>query len=152
MIRPNVDDVLAVAIETLECDIAPHVEDEYIESLCRTVSQLLRSARARAVHEGPALHEDNSELRALLVSLRDVVPAEVAEPIDRVLAAGGPGATYRSIAELEAEATSLRAALTDAIDLIEIDTAAHADVQTYLQHQLERQRPWLVDAFTGPRR
>jgi hypothetical protein len=156
VIRPNADDVLATVIETFDHEIAPHVHDEYAASLCLTVSQLLRSVRARVAHEGTALSEDNRELRELLFSLRGDVPARVAHHIDLALdlaPADQPVDGYRSVVQLQAEAVVLRAALVEVIEAVpEGDQPTHGSIRSYLRRQLERQRPWLVDAFTGPRR
>jgi len=153
VIRPDVDDVLAVVIETIEREIAPTVDDEHAASLCRTVAQLLRSTRARVAHEGEALSEDNRQLRSVLAGLRDAVPAPVAPRIDAVLADEAAG--YRPVTDLQREAVALRRALVEAMTSLasETDDSAHQQaIRGYLHDELERQRPWLVDAYTGPRR
>ena len=152
MIRPDVDDVLASVIDTFDRYIAPEVHDEYAASLCLTVSQLLRSVRVRVAVEGAALHEDNQELRQLLVSLHDEVPPSLGAQIDQVVGASTAG-DYVGVVRLQDDATALRAVLVACIDVIpDVEHPARRAIRTYLQHQLERQQPWLVDAFTGDRR
>jgi hypothetical protein len=152
MIYPEVDDVLGAVIVTLEEVVAPSVGDENAASACRTATQLLRSMRARLRHEPAALQADNDDLRALLHGGRDQLLEDVRRTVDGALAAtyGAPSA---SVAQLQAEARGLRAALVAAIDAVphrshQFRVAARA----YLERSLERQAPWLVDAFTGPRR
>jgi hypothetical protein len=152
VIRPNADDVLASVIDTFDRYIAPEVRDEYAASLCLTVSQLLRSVRVRVAEEGQALHDDNEELRRLLVGLRDDMSPPVRTQVDEVLGAPTPEA-YVPVARLQADAVSLRGVLVACID--DLPDRVHPGrqaIRTYLAHQLERQQPWLVDAFTGRRR
>ena len=60
---------------------------------------------------------------------------------------------YVAVTELQREALVLRQALVACIEVLpDRDAPARAAIRRYLTHQLERQRPWLVDAFTGPRR
>jgi len=152
MMLPDVDDVLASLADTVATGIAPHVQDEHAASLCRTVVQLLGSVRARVAAEGPALAEDNDDLRALLARLRDAVPAPVAEEVDAALAWSGDGSSP-TVPSLQAEARVLRGALVACINAIpDREHPARAEIRAYLQRQLDRQRPWLIDAFTGPRR
>ncbi len=153
MIHPDLDDVLASIIDTFDRYLAPDIHDEYAASLALTVSQLLRSARARAAHEGQALFDDNAELRALLLARRDDLPPAARVAVDDALAIARDPRTYPSVARLQDEAVRLRAALVVAIEALpDADHPARVAVRTYLDHQLRRQEPWLVHAFTGPRR
>jgi hypothetical protein len=152
MMYPDTDDVIASIIDTFDRYIAPQVDDEYAASLCLTVSQLLRSVRVRVQQEGQALYADNAELRLLLGTLRTEVPAPEVEVID---AACRPaeGAGYLSVRRLREDAIRLREALVACIEAIpDRDHPGRVAVRGYLQEQLQRQQPWLVDAFTGPRR
>ena len=132
------------------------MDDDYAASLCLTVGQVLRSVRARVAHEGRALHDDNSELRELLGRLRSEVDATTAERVEAALAEAASipsGGGYVAVADLQQQAMVLREALVACVAAIpDRHAPARAAVRTYLTHQLERQRPWLVDAFTGPRR
>ena len=151
--RPDADHVLASVIDTFERYIAPEVHDEYAASLCLTVGQLLRSVRARVAHEGEALWDDNRELRELLGTLRPQVAPTVGGLIDDALVPAGDPDAYPSVARLQAEADRLRGALVACIEAIpDREHPARAAIRVYLGHQLDRQRPWLVDAFDGPRR
>ena len=116
---------------------------------------MLRSVRARVAHEGEALYEDNRELRALLTTVRDQVDAHVGAGIDEALAHGRDtaGDGYVTVKRAHAEAVALRTALVACIDAVpDRQHPVRRAARVYLQHQLERQQPWLVDAFTGPRR
>ena len=153
MMLPDVDDELACLITRSRLDITPHVHDDYAASLCLTVAQVLRSVRARVAHEGQALHDDNAELRELLAQLRaDVAPA-TADEIDAALARASATGGYVAVTELQRQAIVLRQALVACIEALpDRDAPARAEIRRYLANQLERQRPWLIDAFTGPRR
>ena len=152
MIYPDTDDVLSSIIETFDRYIVPQVHDEYAASLCLTVSQLLRSVRVRVEQEGDALYADNAELTSLLGLLRSEVPAREALVVDAACQPAGADG-YRSVRRLRQEATRLREALVACIEAIpDRDHPGRVAVRGYLQQQLQRQQPWLVDAFTGPRR
>lgn len=154
MIEPTVPDVLAAVAATIERDIAPNVvadDDGYTASLCRTVVQMLRMARSRIEHEESALAEDNAELRELLATWASALPAEPRRTVEAALREKFAAPT--TVGRLEDEAKSLRSALdTMLAALPDADHPARVAAREYLRRQLERQRPWLVDAFTGPRR
>jgi hypothetical protein len=141
VIGPTTDDVLGAVVDAVEREIAPAcAEDPYAVSLCRTVSQMLRSVRIRVRAEPAALVADNAELRALLAG----VPVQVAP---------APEPTLPPLDALQEEARELRAALAAAI-------AAQPDeghpvrkqAREYLARHLEREAEWQQDAYTGPRR
>lgn len=156
MIEPTVPEVLAATITTIERDIAPKVsadDDGYTASLCRTVAQLLRMVRSRVEHEEAALTADNAELRALLATWSSTLPDEPRRAVEAALRAAGEVDAPTTVGRLGAEARCLRSALDTLIAALpDRDDPARAAGREYLRHQLERQRPWLVDAFTGPRR
>jgi hypothetical protein len=155
VIEPNADDVLAAIIDTFDRYLMPEIHDEYAASLALTVSQMLRSVRARVAHEGAALWEDNAELRALLVQIAPALPptSSAGPTIATALAARVGPDVYPSVALLQAQATPLRAALVEAISaLADPDDPARVAIRRYLADHLRRQEPWLVHAFTGPRR
>ncbi len=152
MIFPTADETLESIIDTFERYIAPEVQDEYAASLCRTVSQMLRSVRARVATEGAVLYEDNSDLRDLLASLRPAVPSAAAAEVDAALAVG-EAAAPTPLEALQEEALRLRGALTACLEhLPDRESEPRRAVREYLSRHLERRRPWTVEAFTGPRR
>jgi hypothetical protein len=152
MMYPGVDEVLGSVIATLEEMITPAVEDETAASACRTAAQLLRSVRARLVFERSALAADNADLRSVLAAALDQVPDESRHALEAALAIP-PGSTRSLPAELSAEATALRGGLVTTIDSIPDGShPVRAAARAYLGRSLDRQKPWLVDAFTGPRR
>ena len=60
---------------------------------------------------------------------------------------------YPTVARLQQEATVLRSALVACIEALpDREHPGRAAIRAYLARQLARQRPWLVEAFTGPRR
>jgi hypothetical protein len=151
MMYPTADDSLAAIIETFERDIAPLVDDEYGSSLCLTVGQMLRSVRTRVALEGQVLDQDNHDLRALLTDLRGEVPASLATAIDATTTL--PADQYRPLEELQSDAADLRRVLEACISAIPDRTSdTRAKIREYLTRHLERQQPWLINAFTGPRR
>lgn len=156
MITPRVPDILSVVIETIDRDIAPSVssdDDGYAQSLCRTVGQMLRMVRARVEHEEGALTEDNDELRALLREYLPTVSGDVRADVDAVLFAAADGEAKNAVDRLTQEATRLRTALTLLIPAFPDATSPfRSAVRHYLSRHLDRQSPWLTDAFTGPRR
>jgi hypothetical protein len=150
MMHPGVDEALESIVEAVERDIAPHVQDEYAASMCRTVAQMLRSVRVRVAEEPAALAADNSELRELLAAHADRHPDRAA--LDAAVRASAERSAP-TLADLQADAESLRAALTAVIETVPDSTdPARKAAREYLRHSLERERPWMVDAFTGPRR
>lgn len=152
MMLPGVDDVLAAVVAALEGEIGPALSDDYAASTCRTAAQLLRSVRVRLQLEPGALREDNAELRALLSSAQESLPAEVREAVAAALAAT-TDVEHRAFGDVEEQARTLRAALVQALDSVpDVTSPLHAAVRVYLHHALERQTPWMVEAYTGPRR
>jgi len=148
---PTAEDSLAAIIETFERVIAPLVDDEYGSSLCLTVGQMLRSVRTRVALEGQVLDQDNHDLRTLLTELRSEVPASLATDIDATTARRAD--QYRPLEELQADAADLRRVLEVCISAIPDRTCdTRAKIREYLTRHLERQQPWLINAFTGPRR
>lgn len=156
MIEPTVPEVLTAVIATMEQDIAPNVtadDDGYTASLCRTVIQLLRSVRSRIDHEEPALLEDNAELRALLTTWLPTLPEGPRHAAERMLQAADEVEAVTTVARLGEESKCLRDALAILIAALpDASDPARVASREYLRHRLERQRPWMVDTFTGPRR
>jgi hypothetical protein len=144
MISPGVDEALDCIVAAVEQQIAPHVVDEYAASLCRTVAQMLRSVKVRVAQEPAALVADNAELRAVLSAHahRLFDRADLDAAVSESAARQAP-----SLADLYRDADALRIeAVPDAAD------PARVAARKYLAHALDRERPWMVDAFTGPRR
>lgn len=156
MTEPDLADVLATAITTIERDIAPNVtadDDGYTTSLCRTVAQLLRAVGSRIEHEEPALSADNAELRELLNTWSSDLPATAREQVEQALRIEDASGERARIAGLRADAERLRSALVALIEAVpDPSSPARIACREYLRHQLDRQRPWMIDAFTGPRR
>lgn len=156
MSGPSVDELLEGIVAALEEGVLPHVQDEHAASTARTAVQLLRSARVRLRAEPAALLEDNADLRAVLLDVggrRDVQLSE--EVLARLASAAahrappGPPATE----DLLAERSVLAAALTAVIDDVPNQASpVRVEARAFLTRSLARRRPWLVDAFTGPRR
>jgi septal ring factor EnvC (AmiA/AmiB activator) len=150
MIHPGVGEALESIVAAVENDIAPKVEDEYAASMCRTVAQMLRSVRVRIAEEPAALAADNAELRELLAAHADRSPDR-----ERLDTAVRTSAERRrpTLDELYADAEALRSALSALIEAVPDSTdPARKAAREYLRHSLDRERPWMVDAFTGPRR
>ena len=152
--RPTSTDTLEAILATFETYVAPDVTDEYAASLALTIGQLLRSVLVRIEQEGEALFADNAELRALLEWASPQLAPETERAVRDALESSPIAAgTYPSVARLMVEADALRGALDTVIRAV--DDPQHpvrAGGRAYLTHQLERQAPWLLDAFTGPRR
>jgi hypothetical protein len=152
MMYPGVDEALDAIVETVENEIAPHVQDELAASLCRTVAQMLRSVRVRVEHEPAALLADNQTLRGLLTEWLDELPDESRTTAAAAIAKS-PAPVYPSLADLKADATRLRSALVDGIQTVEdADHGFRMGVREYLTQQLGHEKAWMQDAFTGPRR
>jgi hypothetical protein len=149
---PGVDEALEAVIQTVEDEISPHVTNDLASSLCRTASQMLRSVRSRIEHEIPALDGDNAALRQHLAKWLDELPPEAAN-VARQAVAAGPQPRYPSLRDLTADAHRLRAALVCAIEQMPApEHEFRAETRTYLTQQLSREKVWLQDAFSGPRR
>jgi len=143
--HPGPLEVVAAAVTALEDVVAPAVRDEHAESTLRTAVQLLRSTRVRLEVEQQALAEECAELRALL-ELWQVRLALAAVPAPAAL-------RYPARAEQAHEAAALRSALAAAIDAVpDPDHPFRVAARDVVQRSVDRQQPWLVDAFTGPRR
>jgi hypothetical protein len=152
MIHPSVDDALAAIIAAVEEQIAPHVQDEYAASLCRTVGQMLRSVQARLKEEPAALAADNADLREVLSANLDRLPGDIRAQVSAALDARSARAAA-SLDELTAEALALRGALVRVIGAVtDSGDPVRKAARDYLRRQLERERPWMRDAFNGPRR
>ena len=152
--RPGPHHTLDAVIATFEEHIMPEVADEYLRSLGLTIGQMLRSVRVRILREPEALYEDNADLRdvleGVLPSLDEATAQGVRSALDGSEIADG---VYPSLERLMAEADQLRSALVAVIEANpDADHPARVAARDYLRRQLERQEPWLVDAWTGPRR
>ncbi len=172
--RPTADEVLKSVIWTFDTYIAPEVEEPFAQSLTLTVSNLLRHVLVRMEREGPALFEDNREIRAVLEAILELgrsvpasgsvsLPEELVDEIEAALARSYHGVEeYPTLAMLTAEATDLRWALDHALRALQKAEPEFAGdsgyqrvrvrIREYLAHQLGRQLPWIVEAFVGERR
>jgi hypothetical protein len=152
MIYPDTDEALTTIIDAVERHIAPQVQDDYAASLCRTVAQMLRSVQVRIKEEPAALVADNAELRELLTAAGREVSPDVGDQIWPVLAAHPhrPGA---GLDDLQSDASALRAALVAVIEAVPDSGApVRRATRDYLRRHLDREKVWMSDAFTGPRR
>ena len=136
MLRPTLDEVFTNVIASVDDIIKPDVHDPYASSIVLTVSNLLRHLRARAAHEPAALWDDNRDLRSLLGELGVDAPE------------GPDPSRYPSLDLLIGEAMALRGAL----DTYVVAHPGDERVRAYLSRQLDRQRPWMVEAWEGARR
>ena len=136
MLRPTLDEVMRNVIASFDDIIRPDLTDPYATSISLTISNLLRHVQVRAREEPEALWTDNADLRSLIVSLGVPTPPPI------------PADVYPSIERLIAEAFALRAAL----DTYVLEHPGNPAVLQYLARQLARQRPWMMDAWEGPRR
>jgi hypothetical protein len=152
MMYPTIDEALDAIVTTVENEITPHVHDDLASSLCLTVAQMLRSVRARVVHEVETLHEDNDALRQLLMTWGPDLP----DPLRRTAAeavADQPPPVHPTLASLQADAARLRAALVAAIDATpDAEHGLRQAARGYITQQLTHEKLWMQDAFTGPRR
>ncbi|MDI9953291.1 hypothetical protein [Rhodococcus sp. IEGM 1305] len=152
MIYPGVDEALRAIIHTVEDEIAPHVEDDLAQSRCRTVAQMLRSVQVRVREETQALAADNTDLRELFAEWSGTLPADVAPQVAAALADPAP-AVYPSLTDLQADAVRLREALVHVIEAVpDSGDPIRKTARNYLRRQLGREKAWMQDAFTGPRR
>ena len=152
--RPASHHVLDSVIATFDSFIVPELDDEYAQSLGKTIGQLLRSVRERILHEPEALFEDNADLEATLAAMRGDLSDEVRAMVDAALdeAVIAPG-VYPSTERLMVRADALRAGLVAVIEATaDGDDPSRVAAREYLRRQLDRQAPWLIDAWTGPRR
>ena len=136
MLRPTLDEVMQNLVSSFDDIIKPDISDPYASSLALTLSNLLRHVRVRARLEPQALWIDNADLRELLIRLGVPAPARI------------PTDVYPSIDRLLDEAFALRSALDGYV----LEHPGHPEVLAYLSRQLARQRPWMMDAWSGPRR
>jgi hypothetical protein len=136
MLRPTLDEVMTNVIASFDGIIKPAVEEPYSASIALTISNLLRHAQVRMTDEPEALWDDNRDLRGLLAEIG------VAAAPER------PAGEYPSLARLVDEAIALRTAL----DAYVIAHPGDQRVREYFGRQLERQRPWMIEAWEGPRR
>jgi hypothetical protein len=152
--RPGPHHTLDAVVATFEEYVMPEVADEYVRSLGLTIGQMLRSVRERILHEPEALHADNADLRGVLGELLAVLDSDTAGTVRRALEDSAiPDAVYPSLERLMDEADGLRGALVAVIEATpDPDHPARVAGRDYLRRQLERQEPWLVHAWTGPRR
>jgi hypothetical protein len=136
MLRPTLDEVLGNVIESFETWLVPEITEPYALSVAQTVGNLLRHVRARAGFEPEALWHDNADLRQVLDGLGVAAPPPLADQC------------YPGLEVLVNEAMELR----EALDAFVVEHPGHPDVLAYLARQLQRQRPWMVEAWSGPRR
>lgn len=136
MLRPTLDEVLANVVASFDGIIKPAIDEPYAASVALTISNLLRHAKVRAGEEPEALWDDNRDLRGLLAELGLMAPPE------------RPAGEYPSLARLVDEAIALRTTL----DAHVIAHPGDRRVREYFGRQLARQRPWMIDAWEGPRR
>ncbi|MCZ7526581.1 MAG: hypothetical protein M5U14_09525 [Acidimicrobiia bacterium] len=165
--RPRADEVLRSAIQTLDEEVLPAVAEPYARSLALTVSNLLRHVLVRLEREGPVLAEELHDLRGSLAEvadlLREAEGAEIVGEIDTVLTRTWrePG-EHPTLAGLDGEASALRAVVDRTLRALHTGGArpggddprglALGVLRAYLARHLDREMPFVVEAFTGERR
>ncbi len=172
--RPRADEVLTSVIATFDEYLKPELTSPFAKSLALTVKNLLNHVKLRIEREGPALFEDNRDLRALLSRIYDHLLIweqtgeskgfkEIEVEIKGVLKQTFYGPLdYPTLVALTEEATALRWALTHAIQALQEnretlkEDATYRElrqrIRDYLSLQLKRESMWIDDAFQGDRR
>lgn len=134
----------------LEHEIAPAVEDQaWLASYLRSIRGLLQFIGAHAQMEGPILHDDNVDLRALLRRLAD---SHYNEEIADVLAKYGSAQDgFVGAESLREENRAYREALDRTIPVLHDPPVSPLleEVREYLKRSVEREAP-MYAAMTGP--
>jgi hypothetical protein len=154
--RPTTTELLSAVVESLERQVAPHVQDKWAASALRSAAQLLRHAAIRSEHERRMQSEDNRDARETLESsLAHLATrgelAEVRAIIEPVLRLPDPGPYdaaaldarnegYQSVIERLLEDGALRSA----------EPAVHGLLRSYLRRRLQREHALYFPVFTGP--
>jgi len=158
--RPSVQEILAAAQKALQEKVAPVVEDQWAASALRSMDAILNHLQARVPIEGPVLYEDNEDIVALLSSLNvDLAAADatLAEDLQRFL---GAAATLKETAYPAVDSLSaLNIQGREVIDnLLRLCIArqdestfgdTHANIRTYLDRHIERERAFYFPTFVG---
>jgi len=159
--RPRADEVLHSAIWSYDTYVVPEVEEPFAKSIALTVGNLLRHVNARLEHEGQAIFDDITEMRACLAATRSFV-AEIPPGRDHGTLPSLSDRIDQSLLLITNEALALRGILDEVIRALQASRKALGDSSTYgglrrqirrcLRHQLERQKVWDSDALSGERR
>lgn len=154
--RPTTTELLSAVVESLERQVAPHVQDKWAASALRSAAQLLRHAAIRSEHERRILSEDNGDARESLdSSLAHLASrgelAEVRAVIEQVLRLPDPG-PYDAAA-LDARNEGYQAAIERLLEdgaLRRAEPAVHGLLRSYLRRRLRREQALYFPVFTGP--
>jgi hypothetical protein len=153
--RPTTPELIAAIIDSLEQQVAPHVQDKWAASALRSAAQLLRHLALRTERESAVLIEDNIDVRRVLEIVRPHLggrpPLAAAEAaVVRALSDAEPDA--HDVADLDARNESYQ----HAVGQLLADPAVRAESGTveilrgYLHRRLEREHALYFPVFTAP--
>jgi hypothetical protein len=153
--RPTSPELISAIVESLERQVAPHVEDKWAASALRSATQLLNHLAVRVEREGGVLVEDNQDVRRVLEA---VLPRLAAHPdlagphavAQEALNESEPNLQDR--ASLDARNESYQAAVEALLRHAGVRALdeLHQSLRGYLRRRLQRERALYFPVFTGP--
>ena len=169
VVQPQVHEILESIRWTLKHQVLPELDDPYAESLAYTMVNMLRHTQVRIQLEHRATRQDVAELREILADARRLLPApddsgtSLSEAIGSTLEGAPPlPDAGPSLSDLDAEREDLRELLDQVIHVLDTEPSRRQRddarqqlrdrIRTHLTKSLERQSPWMLEAFQGRRR
>lgn len=152
---PTTQQILASMQLALKEHVEPKLEDKWALSAMRSVDALLNHLQARVPAEGPMLHEDTSDLMAVLKGVAE--SADMAVPALSRFLSDAPEILekYASVEELQAINHIGREAVGGALELLNSDSGsdeagqARRELSAYLRRHAERESPFFFPVFVG---
>lgn len=152
---PTTQQILASMQLALKEHVEPKLDDKWALSAMRSVDALLNHLQARVPSEGPMLHEDTTDLFAVLGKVAATTDVQV-PTLSRFLA-DTPGvlAGYASVEALQAINHIGREAVGEVLELFHAVTdgdavrQAQRDLGEYLRRHAERESPFFFPVFVG---
>lgn len=142
--RPSSRQIIESIQWELDTRVGPEVQSDWARSSLRSIAALLSHLAARVDLEAELLVADNADMRALLGEVTPVLaPLEVVVPDE---------SHSHVLSELVGENEALREQIDRALRVLleRGPPDALTKVVAFLQRQLERERPLVAPAFTGP--
>ncbi len=155
MMMPTTEQILAAVQLALREHVAPKVDDQWAQSALRSVDVILNHLQARTPVEGPMLHEDTSELVALLSAVREQLKLDDEALIGFLSDAPACLAGYARVDALQALNHRGRACVDNLLRHCNVHKgeaaadAVHADLRAYLLRHADRENPLFFPTYVG---
>ena len=152
---PTSRQMLAAMQLALHEHVAPKIDDQWAQSALRSIDVILNHLQARVPAEGPMLHEDSTELLALLSSVQQRLSyaepalADFLAQAPDVLAGYAPVETLQALNHRGREAVDALLHHCQARKDDAAHVAVHAELRAYLLKYADRESGFFFPTYVG---